>query len=110
MQPKDKITYLNKILNPNLTYLSRKALRKQLLAKCKKISVCPYCEDTNGVVKKAGFLKIIHVKYKNKRSEEGIIKEKLAEYDYAIQNNKELEEILAQNGLSKILNPLEVHL
>ena len=108
LDEKDKLSYLNRILNPSLTYLNRKALRKNILTKCKKISLCPYCGDINGTVKKGGFLKIVHEKYKNRKSEDAIIKEKLSQYDYAIQNNKELEEVLSQNRLAKILNPLEV--
>lgn len=88
-------------------YLSRKALRKQILEKAKKISVCPHCKEMNGTVKKAGLLKIIHEKYKAKKKTEMMIQEKLAEYDNVLKNNKELEGLI-QSGLINVLNPLEV--
>lgn len=62
-----KKTYLNRVLNPNLDYLSRKALRKQILEKAKKTSICPSCGEQNGTVKKAGLLKIVHEKFKGKK-------------------------------------------
>lgn len=63
----DKKHYLTRVLNPNLGYLTRKALRKQILDKAKKTSVCQNCGDLNGTVKKAGLLKIVHEKYKAKK-------------------------------------------
>lgn len=102
-----KKTYLNRVLNPNLDYLSRKALRKQILEKAKKTSICPSCGEQNGTVKKAGLLKIVHEKFKGKKSTDIVLQEKLAEYRNAVEDNKELESIL-QSGLVNVLNPLEV--
>ncbi|XP_051169994.1 DNA-directed RNA polymerase III subunit RPC1 [Leptopilina boulardi] len=102
-----KKNYLNRVLNPNLDYLSRKALRKQILEKAKKTSVCPSCGEQNGTVKKAGLLKIVHEKFKGKKSTDLVLQEKLAEYRNAVEDNKELESIL-QSGLVNVLNPLEV--
>ncbi|KAH0537813.1 hypothetical protein KQX54_001030 [Cotesia glomerata] len=62
-----KAQYVKRVSNPNLGYLERKALRSQILKKVKKKSVCPYCGDLNGVVKKAGLLKIVHQKFKNQK-------------------------------------------
>lgn len=102
-----KKNYLNRVLNPNLDYLSRKALRKQILEKAKKTSVCPSCGEQNGTVKKAGLLKIVHEKFKGKKSTDIVLQEKLAEYRNAVEDNKELDSIL-QSGLINVLNPLEV--
>ncbi|XP_034935802.1 DNA-directed RNA polymerase III subunit RPC1 [Chelonus insularis] len=107
LSEKEKTTYLNRVLNPNLGYLSRKALRKQILEKAKKTTTCPNCKELNGTVKKAGLLKIVHEKYKSKKSSNPIVLEKLAEYSTATENNKELESII-DNGLVTMLNPLEV--
>lgn len=63
----EKQAYYNKLRNPNLSYLFRKQLRKQIQAKAKKYSVCPHCGDINGAVKKCGLLKIVHEKYSNKK-------------------------------------------
>ncbi|OXU26333.1 hypothetical protein TSAR_003123 [Trichomalopsis sarcophagae] len=107
LNPKDKKMYLDRVLNPNLSYLSRKALRKQILEKAKKCTTCHYCGELNGTVKKAGLLKIVHEKYKNKKPSDPIVQTKLAEYHKVVEDNKELESIL-QSGLISILNPLEV--
>lgn len=107
LNPKDKKSYLDRVLNPNLNYLSRKALRKQILEKAKKCNTCPNCGELNGTVKKAGLLKIVHEKYKNKKPTDPAVQSKLTEYQKVIVDNKELETIL-QSGLITILNPLEV--
>ncbi|KAJ8676229.1 hypothetical protein QAD02_012015 [Eretmocerus hayati] len=107
LQPKDKKAYLDRVLNPNLNYLSRKALRKQILEKAKKCSICPSCGELNGIVKKAGLLKIVHEKYRSKKITDPAVQEKLTEYRKVTEDNKEVESIL-QGGLVSILNPLEV--
>lgn len=68
--------YRAKVRNPALSYLVRKALRKQIQDKAKKKTICPHCGDINGVVKKCGLLKISHEKYRNKK-QESIIQQKL---------------------------------
>lgn len=103
----DKKRYLARVLNPNLGYLNRKALRKQILDKAKKTTVCQNCGDLNGTVKKAGLLKIVHEKYKAKKKVDAIVQQKLAEYNNVLEDNKALEGIL-QSGLVNVLNPLEV--
>lgn len=107
LNDKDKKMYLNRVLNPNLNYLSRKALRKQILEKAKKCSTCHNCGELNGVVKKAGLLKIVHEKYRGKKPVDPLVQEKLSEYQQALETNKELESLL-QSGLVSTLNPLEV--
>jgi DNA-directed RNA polymerase III subunit RPC1 len=107
LNPKDKKSYLDRVLNSNLNYLTRKALRKQILEKAKKCNTCPYCGELNGIVKKAGLLKIVHEKYKTKKATDPVVQLKLTEYHKVLEDNKELETIL-QGGLITILNPLEV--
>ncbi|XP_058788636.1 DNA-directed RNA polymerase III subunit RPC1 [Phymastichus coffea] len=104
---KDKKMYLDRVLNPNLNYLSRKALKKQILEKAKKCTICPNCGELNGTVKKVGFLKIVHEKYKTKKPTDPLVQSKLVEYQRALEDNKELESLL-QSGLISILNPLDV--
>ena len=103
-----KKTYLRRILKPHLDYLSRKTIRNQILEKSKKTSTCPNCGEQNGTVKKAGLLKIVHEKFKDKKSTNVTLQEKLAEYRNVTEENKELESIL-QSGLVNVLNPLEVN-
>nr|XP_018912364.1 PREDICTED: DNA-directed RNA polymerase III subunit RPC1 [Bemisia tabaci] len=98
--------YRAKVRNPALSYLVRKALRKQIQDKAKKKTICPHCGDINGVVKKCGLLKISHEKYRNKK-QESIIQQKLEEFNEAVKSNPEIE-ANRKYGLIQILNPLEV--
>ncbi|XP_043285852.1 DNA-directed RNA polymerase III subunit RPC1 [Venturia canescens] len=107
LPPIEKKAFLTRVLNPNLGYLSRKALRKRILEKAKKTTTCQNCREINGTVKKAGLLKIVHEKYKAKKKTDPIVLEKLAEYNNVMEENKELDSIL-QSGLIHVLNPLEV--
>ncbi|XP_008558065.1 DNA-directed RNA polymerase III subunit RPC1 [Microplitis demolitor] len=108
LNEKDKALYMNRVSNPNIGYLTRKALRKQILEKLKKVSVCPHCHELNGTVKKASALKIIHEKFKTKKPEHKVVLDKLAEYDSAIKSNKELEGTLRSTNFAYVLTPLEV--
>lgn len=69
LTPNEIYKFHNKIRNPNLSYLVRKAIRKQIHDKAKKTSICPHCGETNGVVKKSGSLKISYEKYRNKKND-----------------------------------------
>lgn len=69
LNDKDRMSYYIKVRNPNLTYLARKSLRKQIQDKCKKVSLCPHCGDINGTIKKCGLLKISHEKFRTRRPE-----------------------------------------
>lgn len=103
---KERQSYYNKIRNPNLSYLARKSLCKQIHDLAKKVSICPHCGEINGVVKKCGLLKISHEKYKTKKPE-SVIKSKLAEYNDVVAYNPEIES-MKKHGLVQILNPQEV--
>ncbi|CAG2054084.1 unnamed protein product [Timema podura] len=74
---KERKLYRLKAMNPALPYLSKKALRKQILDKSKKVNTCPYCREANGVVKKCGLLKIVHEKFRHKKSSDPIVMEKI---------------------------------
>jgi hypothetical protein len=69
-----------KVMNPSLPYLVRKAFRKQILDKAKKITVCPHCGELNGTVKKCGLLKIVHEKYRSKKATDPVITDALGEF------------------------------
>jgi len=75
----------------------RKALRKKILEVAKKKTVCPNCKSNNGPVKKAGFLKIVHEKYKNLKKTDPIIQEKLAELAPKMERDIEFKNIVEQN-------------
>ncbi|KFM81581.1 DNA-directed RNA polymerase III subunit RPC1, partial [Stegodyphus mimosarum] len=72
-----------------------------------KKSVCPYCQAINGQVKKAGFLKIIHDKYKKEKKSDPVLLEYLEEFDEVMKGNKDLKQ--QKDKLTQInLNPLKV--
>uniref|UniRef100_A0A146LPV0 DNA-directed RNA polymerase subunit n=1 Tax=Lygus hesperus TaxID=30085 RepID=A0A146LPV0_LYGHE len=101
---KERQIFIPKVRNPNLSYLVRKALRKQIQVRCKKVTICPHCGSINGVIKKNGLLKITHEKYRNKKPDETMIPE-LAELSKGMEYSTELTNIV-KTGYT--LNPQEV--
>lgn len=69
-----------KVMNPALPYLVRKALRKQIFDKAKKVTTCPHCRELNGAVRKCGLLKIVHEKYRSKKATDPVVAESLGEF------------------------------
>lgn len=67
--------------------MTKKALRKKIIDKCKKVNRCPYCKEINGVVKKltggkastgsAGVLKIVHEKFRGTKSKDPAFQEQM---------------------------------
>ncbi|KAL3989412.1 RNA polymerase Rpb1 domain 5 family protein [Acanthocheilonema viteae] len=96
-----KKTFLQQVNNPNLDYLRRKALHKRIVAVSKKITICSRCGHKNGIVKKAvgTVLKIAHA--------EAISADSYSEYVYAVQENKELQNLLPKTKFT-LLDPLQV--
>lgn len=107
LSEKNREKFRNKVVNPYLPYLVRKAIHKQILELAKKVTLCPYCGEINGVVKSGGLLKIVHDKYRSKKSTDAILSKKIAEYTEAVEANQELSSVVS-TGLLYILNPLEV--
>lgn len=105
----EKTTYGRRLLNPNLSYLAKKAISSQILAKAKKTTKC-VCGATNGPVKKgSGLMKILHEPYRGKKSTEPAIQEALHELSEATSKNRELNQMLGPHALITELNPLQVH-
>ncbi|KAF9083486.1 hypothetical protein BGX23_011391 [Mortierella sp. AD031] len=67
LSEKDRRTYLRRLRAPNLENLTRKNVVKAVNDKCKKVVHCPYCDATNGTVKKVGALRIVHEKFRAKK-------------------------------------------
>ncbi|KAI1301533.1 DNA-directed RNA polymerase III subunit RPC1 [Halotydeus destructor] len=61
LPPDLRATYSLRLKKPDLSYLEKKALQKDICDKCKKIKSCPFCGAVNGQVKKVGLFKIAHV-------------------------------------------------
>ncbi|CAE7102077.1 unnamed protein product, partial [Rhizoctonia solani] len=101
----DRRTFLKRFRRPNLENLARMALIKQVNAACRKVIYCTYCGSTNGTVKKAGLLRIVHEKFRAKKTGE----EKEAwkrTFATAIEHQKEVATFL--NKAHDDLNPLKV--
>lgn len=107
LNEKMRKVYRARLKGTKLPYLTKKALKKQILDVCKKVTKCPFCDDYNGVVKKCGMLKISHEKYRSIKKDNPVIKEEIVAYENALEFNKELEPMVS-TGLVKIFNPLEV--
>ncbi|KAK5973725.1 DNA-directed RNA polymerase subunit [Trichostrongylus colubriformis] len=93
--------YLRQVSNPNLDYLRRKALHKNIVAACKKTNPCPKCGQRNGLVKKAmgTVLKIVYA--------HGVTEDKMREFATATEANSDLSATLFKSKFT-LLNPLRV--
>ncbi|CAG0904659.1 unnamed protein product, partial [Darwinula stevensoni] len=80
LPPTEKQMFHAKVTNPHMKYLMKKTMRKKILDKCKKISECPYCREMNGMVKKAGLLKISHDKFRSAKKHSTLIKDYVGEF------------------------------
>jgi len=72
----------------------------------RKVIHCPYCSATNGTVKKAGALKIIHDKFRAKKTADEMEKWKKT-FAQAIEAQKELSAYI-NKAAHEELNPLKV--
>jgi len=96
----ERTKMLRQMRNPNTDALTKQALFKKVVEKCKKAKDCPYCGATNGTVKKitgAPTLKIVHERYKSKTARtanDDEIDELMGTLQTAIEYNKEIESIV----------------
>lgn len=58
--------FLAMFRRPNLDTLTVASYSRQLTAQCRKCTICPYCGDINGVIKKIGPMRIAHEKYRGR--------------------------------------------
>ncbi|BFZ57438.1 DNA-directed RNA polymerase III subunit C1 (rpo31) [Savitreella phatthalungensis] len=87
--------------------LKRQSLHKRILDHCKKMRHCPFCHAPQGVVKKAGPLKIIHDKYRYAgRKGEDAKREFDNSFVKAVQASQDMRSHL--NKAMDDLNPLRV--
>ncbi|GFT84690.1 DNA-directed RNA polymerase III subunit RPC1 [Nephila pilipes] len=107
LNPVERKKYSEILKRPTINYLQKKQLRKQIIDVCVKKSLCPFCSATNGQVKKAGCLKIVHDKFKKEKKGDPDLLEYLDDFHEAISSNKELEQ--CKNKVTQIiLDPLVV--
>lgn len=127
----DKEAYSKKLVNKQLSYLTKKAMHTQILVKSKKNTKCPYCGAINGPVKKGpGLLKILHEPFRGKKNTDPIFTRALGKWFVdgafflktftkfnfhfldellaAAENNRELEQLIGPSALIQELNALQV--
>lgn len=98
--------FLKRFRRPNLENIQRQALTKAVNTLARKCVYCPYCAATNGAVKKAGALKIIHDKFRAKKTAEEMEKWKKT-FTAAVEAQKELA-LYINKAVHEDLNPLKV--
>lgn len=105
----DAKTFSKRLMNPNLSYLAKKAIHKQVLLKAKKNTKCPHCDAVNGPVKKgAGLMKIVHEPFRGKKATDPLVSNALDLMLRSTDNNRELSQSINQSSLIQELNPIEV--
>jgi DNA-directed RNA polymerase III subunit RPC1 len=98
--------YLKRFRQPRLENIQRQALCKAVNGLARKVVYCPYCSATNGAVKKVGALKIIHDKFRAKKTAEEMEKWKKT-FAPAVEAQKELG-MYINKAVTEDLNPLKV--
>lgn len=82
------------------------ALIKAVNGMARKVVYCPYCTATNGAVKKVGAIKIIHDKFRAKKTADELDKFKQS-FATAIEAQKEIGMYISK-AVHEDLNPLKV--
>ena len=103
----ERDAFLKRMHDPRSDALKLASLRKKILERCKRQTLCPYCGDVNGVVKKiphAHTLKLNHEKYRSKASQD-LRQVFLSQFHAAKAANKELQQALpkAQDDLTPLV-------
>ncbi|KXN84194.1 DNA-directed RNA polymerase III subunit rpc1 [Leucoagaricus sp. SymC.cos] len=106
LEEPDRRNFIRRFRRPNLENIQRQALSKAVNTMARKCVYCPYCSATNGTVKKAGALKIIHDKFRAKKTAEEMEKWKKT-FAPAIEAQKELS-LYLNKAVHEELNPLKV--
>ncbi|KAG5357864.1 DNA-directed RNA polymerase III subunit RPC1 [Yarrowia sp. B02] len=103
----DRRKFLTELRRPGIDNLRRMQILKKVNDQCKKQRRCVHCNSLNGVVKKAGPLKIIHDKFRHVGKK---IPEEKTEFDNSFNTAKEsIPEVeRLQKKAMDDLNPLKV--
>jgi hypothetical protein len=106
LEEPERRTYLKRFRHRNLENIQRQSLFKAVNSAARKTVYCPYCAATNGAVKKAGALKIIHDKFRAKKTAVEMEAWKRT-FASAVEAQKELS-IYINKAVHEDLNPLKV--
>ncbi|KAJ2615145.1 DNA-directed RNA polymerase III subunit C1 (rpo31) [Coemansia sp. RSA 1365] len=102
----DRRATLRRLRMPGIDGLQARAAVKGVNERCKKVTYCPYCGDTNGVVKRGGPLKLVHDRFR-KRSTEG----EQAAFRRTLENATAADaqlKVVAERAFSEELTPQRV--
>ncbi|KAG5879450.1 hypothetical protein JTB14_027687 [Gonioctena quinquepunctata] len=112
----DKHQYRIRLSNSNLSYMTKKTIRKKIIDKCRKITKCPHCKEINGFVKKMtaakgstgnSVLKIVHEKNRGK-SKQKLLEQQMLTFSSSIESNPDIRSTLSGAPISEILTPIDV--
>ncbi|KAL0949102.1 hypothetical protein HGRIS_009191 [Hohenbuehelia grisea] len=106
LEEPDRRVFLKRFRRPNLENMQRQALCKAVNTTARKVVYCSYCSSTNGAVKKAGALKIIHDRFRAKKTADEMERWKKT-FSAAVEAQKELGMYL-NKAVHEDLNPLKV--
>ncbi|KAN0097898.1 hypothetical protein V8E55_002344 [Tylopilus felleus] len=105
LEEPDRRAFLKRFRRPNLENVHRQALCKTVNTMARKVIYCPYCSATNGAVKKVGALRIIHDKFRAKKTVDEMERWKRT-FAPAVEAQKELGMYL-NKAVHEDLNPLK---
>ncbi|SHO79390.1 RNA polymerase III largest subunit C160 [Malassezia sympodialis ATCC 42132] len=106
LEEPDRRKFLRRFRRPGLENLQRTQTFKAVNAVARKTLYCPYCGATNGTVKKAGVLKVVHEKFRQKKTEEEMLEFRRTFMTAVSMGNGELAPHLGK--AQEDLNPLRV--
>lgn len=109
----ERRNFLKELRRPGLDNLRRTVILKQINAQCRKCKVCPYCEATNGQIRKLGVIKLAHdkfVAFNKSTAAKKVAPESKLEYDASFMKAKETNTDLEKHLKKAMedLNPLRV--
>lgn len=106
LEEPDRRSYLKRFRRPGLENIQRQVLIKAVNSLARKTVYCPYCSATNGAVKKASALKIIHDRFRAKKTADEMEQWKKT-FTHAVEAQKDLA-IYVNRTVHEELNPLKV--
>ncbi|KAJ6543970.1 hypothetical protein B0H19DRAFT_1169181 [Mycena capillaripes] len=106
LEEPDRRVFIKRFRRPNLENMQRQSITKAVNTMARKVVHCPYCTATNGAVKKAGPLKIIHDKFRAKKTAPELEAFRKT-FESAIEFQKELA-MYVNKPVYEDLHPLKV--
>eukprot|EP00835_Amoeboradix_gromovi_P002001 NODE_104_length_19952_cov_0.449000.p1 type:complete len:1361 gc:universal NODE_104_length_19952_cov_0.449000:14372-18454(+) len=99
-----KKRYLRRYRTVDLEMTTKMKIFKDIQSKCKKVSICMYCNYVNGTVKKIGAMKIVHVKFSKVPNSDTSMDEYIGEMSSVLHVNESLKSYITK--CEEDVNPL----